>query len=205
MVSDTHGFHDQISCPDGDVFVHAGDLTRKGKLSELQDAVRWLRSLPYSQIIVIAGNHDFCLQDPDRRAEAESIISPVRYLRNSGVTVDGKHFWGSPWTPEFGNWVFQYSRANDSAMPWSKIPESTDVLVTHGPPEGIGDRTRSGIRAGCNRLRATVEARNPQLHVFGHIHEGYGRTQVDDTTFVNASVTSVGYQSVREPIQFTLE
>ena len=53
------------------------------------------------------------------------------------------------------------------------IPDDTDILITHGPPLGYGDKCCSGQRAGCAELLSTVQLRvKPKLHVFGHIHEG---------------------------------
>jgi len=56
---------------------------------------------------------------------------------------------------------------------WNKIPDDTDILVTHTPPVGHGDLCCTGIRAGCVELLTTVQQRvKPKYHVFGHIHEG---------------------------------
>src|SRR5262245_7879461 len=60
-VADTHTFHDDLGAiPDGDVFVHAGDLCRGDRLTELRAAADWLRSLPHRHKVVVAGNHDWC-------------------------------------------------------------------------------------------------------------------------------------------------
>ena len=32
------------------------------------------------------------------------------------------------------------------------MPKDVDVLITHGPPAGVGDLTVKGIRAGCQVL-----------------------------------------------------
>jgi hypothetical protein len=39
-VADTHGEHCRLTIPDGDVFLHAGDLTERGTLEQLADAAR---------------------------------------------------------------------------------------------------------------------------------------------------------------------
>src|ERR1700712_2486504 len=44
--------------PDGDVLIHAGDLTNAGNIAELQAQIDWLASLPHRYKIAIAGNHD---------------------------------------------------------------------------------------------------------------------------------------------------
>ena len=54
-----------------------------------------------------------------------------------------------------------------------QIPTNTDILLTHGPPAGIGDLTRRGDNAGCVNLLHEIQTRvKPLYHGFGHIHEG---------------------------------
>jgi Icc-related predicted phosphoesterase len=68
------------------------------------------------------------------------------------------------------------------------------VLVTHGPPHGILDRTDDGEHVGCEELTAAVARVRPKLHVFGHIHEGYGQRVLDGVRYVNASICDVRYR-----------
>ena len=58
LISDTHGLHSKVSVPDGDILIHAGDLTNVGKAMEIAEAGEWLRSLPHKHKVVIAGNHE---------------------------------------------------------------------------------------------------------------------------------------------------
>ena len=87
--------------------------------------------------------------------------------------------------------------------PWS-VPSGLDVLVTHGPPLGILDRTYDGQHVGCEDLKRTVEDKRPKLHVFGHIHEGYGVERAAATTFVNASLCDLSYRAVHAPVVMEL-
>jgi Icc-related predicted phosphoesterase len=59
--------------------------------------------------------------------------------------------------------------------------------LTHGPPLGILDMTNRGEPAGSATLLERLKAVRPRLHVFGHIHEAAGQTEVGGITFVNAS------------------
>src|SRR5690606_23557456 len=80
---------------------------------------------------------------------------------------------------------------------WNLIPADTDVLVTHGPPQGILDKTIAGDLAGCEEMKQRLPMlTNLQLHVFGHIHEGYGVEKSGEVSFVNASICSVDYRPV---------
>ncbi|KAG8005737.1 Metallophosphoesterase domain-containing protein 1 [Nibea albiflora] len=60
-------------------------------------------------------------------------------------------------------------------------------------------------RVGCMELLNTVQRRvQPKLHVFGHIHEGYGMMTDGTTTFVNASACTVNFLPMNPPIVFDL-
>jgi len=185
-VADTHLYHRELVVPDGDVFVHAGDLCRGGSLTELGEAARWIRGLPHPRKIVIAGNHDWCfVRDPEA---ARAVLGPgIVYLEDSECVAQGVQFWGSPWQPEFGGWAFNLPRGPQLAEKWAKIAVDTGVLITHGPPAGFGDRSWSRARTGCVDLRARVEVVGPRLHLFGHIHEDGGSWTHDGTTYVNCT------------------
>ena len=68
MISDTHAQHRRVDIPDGDVLVHAGDITRRGGLDDLADFNAWLGTLPHRHKVVIAGNHDWFCEQPLRGA-----------------------------------------------------------------------------------------------------------------------------------------
>ncbi|KAF7348583.1 hypothetical protein MVEN_01375900 [Mycena venus] len=59
LISDTHT--STFDVPDGDVLIHAGDLTHMGTLKEFETTMEWLYALPHPVKIVIAGNHDHAL------------------------------------------------------------------------------------------------------------------------------------------------
>lgn len=204
-ISDTHSMHRQVVVPEGDLLIHAGDCLGVGTLEELADLNDWLGALPHRHKLLIAGNHDWCLQDEP--AEAEAMLTAVTYLRDRGATIAGLKFWGSPWTPVFFDWAFNRARGEPIAERWRLIPDDTDVLITHGPPYGILDQVMTGTRGesvGCEALRARVEEVRPRLHVFGHIHEGYGRQERDGCLYVNASTCLVSFKPLNPPIVIDL-
>jgi len=184
-VADTHLFHRELAVPDGDVFVHAGDLCRGGELDELREAAAWLAELPHRHKIVVAGNHDWAFaREP---AAARALLGGALYLEDAGAAIDGVRFWGSPWQPAFHDWAFNLPRGEPLAAVWRRIPPSIDVLVTHGPPAGIGDRSPVGGRAGCADLRARVAELAPRLHLFGHIHQDGGAWRHGATVYANVT------------------
>lgn len=208
-ISDTHGFHRNLYLPEADTLIHAGDSLRFGKLEEFADFMDWFGQQDYKHRIFIAGNHDQVLED--RFEDAEKFIpSGVTYLRDSSVQLDGLTFYGAPWTPRFFSWAFMKSRGESIRERWQRIPEKVDVLITHGPPYGQGDlapafKTPFKRNVGCLELLLRVKRVNPTVHIFGHIHGGYGVTQSDEvpaTTFVNAAICTENYAPEHKPIVF---
>lgn len=185
-VADTHLFSDDLDVPDGDVFVHAGDLCRGGDLDELREAAAWIAGLPHAHKVIVAGNHDWAfVHEP---AAALAALAGMTYLQDAEATIGGLRFYGSPWQPAFHDWAFNLPRGPALAAVWAKIPPGLDVLITHSPPAGFGDRSPVGGRAGCADLRARLAAVRPRLHLFGHIHQDGGVWEHDGT--VHANVTT---------------
>lgn len=191
-LSDTHSRHQGLRVPDGDVLVHAGDFTGRGEPHEICEFHSWLQSQPHEHKLVIAGNHDLLFEQ--KPSEARALLHDCTYLEDSGVVVDGIHFWGSPWQPWFYDWAFNLPRGPALADKWALIPTNTDVLVTHGPPAGILDMTARDEHVGCHDLTKALARIRPRLHVFGHIHEGFGQVEQDGTKFVNACNCTLQYQ-----------
>jgi Icc-related predicted phosphoesterase len=208
MISDTHARHKQVSVPDGDVLIFAGDLMTCGrKFTEITDFAQWFSAQPHKTKIVIAGNHDRLFQVNPLICSRE-FSEDVIYLQDTEVIVDGLKYYGSPWQPCFYDWAFNAQRGADIKRYWDLIPEGTDVLVTHGPPYGILDHMSEGYDAfkplGCEELLKAVERVKPRLHIFGHIHSGYGDDTNGQTIFVNASICDEEYRAVNEPRVITL-
>jgi hypothetical protein len=112
----------------------------------------------------------------------------------------------SPFQPTCGDWAFGYpwsfdrwtapsasfigrafdylwgrtDRVNPPHVAENPIPgfPRVDVLMTHGPPRGVLDRTRLGDERGCVFLRRAVGKVRPRVHCFGHMHEGRGVARI---------------------------
>jgi len=218
-ISDTHGGHRSVMLPDADVLVHTGDYCKYGHMSEVKDFAKWLGKLSHKHKIVIAGNHDKPVEERTDEARKVFEAAGVTLLINEVVDIDGIRFWGSPVTPTFFDWHFMKDRGADIAKIWAQIPDDVDVLLTHGPPYGHGDlcppyRTPCRKVAGCLdlliRIREIYQASGgqyPKVHIFGHIHDGYGATQGDEfggLTFINASTCTEQYKPTNPPIAIEL-
>ncbi|KAI9895097.1 MAG: hypothetical protein M1814_000322 [Vezdaea aestivalis] len=171
-ISDTHNAHPPV--PGGDLLIHAGDLTQVGSIQELQATIDWLKTLPHKHKVVIAGNHDVALESEASKTSNALSWGDIVYLQDTSVDLrfpGGRklNIFGSPWTRKHGNWAFQYPKGEDV---WTgRIPPEVDVLVTHGAPrfhldiEGWGD----------DFLLREIWRTKPALHVFGHLHGGFGQ------------------------------
>ncbi|MDB5032991.1 MAG: metallophosphoesterase [Chlorobi bacterium] len=201
-ISDTHNRHDDVTLPDGDILIHAGDCTGRGTIGEVRMFLEWFGSQSHRIKLFVAGNHDFLFQCkpavvPDLiAAHAPGVI----HLCDSAATVHGLTIHGSPWTPWFHDWAFNAHRGRAIRRYWKMIPKSTDILVTHGPPEGIADLI-DGRHVGCADLRKRIDKLSQlRAHIFGHIHSGYGATTRQGIQYINASICNERYQPVNAPI-----
>ncbi|MBK8208192.1 MAG: metallophosphatase domain-containing protein [Planctomycetes bacterium] len=197
-ISDTHGRHDRLELPPGDVLIHAGDFCGVGDADDVAGFALWFHSQPFAQRIVVAGNHDLLFEHVPEIAEdiLRQACPGVHYLRDSGIEIDGVRFWGSPWQPRFMNWAFNLERGEPLRQVWAQVPDGIDVLITHGPPHGILDKTRHGDLVGCEELRAALPRIKPRVHIFGHIHEGAGQLKAGGVHFVNASSLDATYSTM---------
>ena len=202
-ISDTHRLHDRIEVPDGDILVHAGDFCSRGKASEVRAFADWFEAQPHRHKIVVAGNHDRCLElDPQL---AVQMFTRSTYLCDASAEIAGLAFYGAPWQPWFLDWAFNLPRGEPLRKKWALIPSDVDVLITHGPPMGVLDTTFDGEHVGCEELSAAIARIQPRVHIFGHIHEGYGTHQAGKTLHINASICTLAYQPDNLPIVIDLD
>lgn len=202
-LADTHGYHRRLTVPAGDVLIFAGDFTSVNSDVELFDFNDWLGDLPHSYKLFVAGNHDWCFET--HLAASQKALTNAIYLQDSYHIIGGVKFYGSPWQPRFYDWAFNLERGKALKEKWDMIPSDVDVLVTHSPPVDQRDLNSRGLRTGCQDLAEAVERVMPKVHIFGHIHEGYGITSGVNTAYVNASICTILYTPTNSPIVFDLE
>jgi len=213
LISDTHGMLDQLELPEGDLLVHAGDVSAHGAMKELvkfdQDLAA-IRARYTHGVVFCVGNHDFAFEH--HPVEAQACITNAVYLQDREVTVGGLRIYGAPWQPRFRDWAFNLDRGTQLQGKWQQIPAGLDILITHGPPLGHGDRVTDPQPApwripatdprsvGCADLAREVLQKQPRVHVFGHIHEDYGMWETATTLYVNASTCNRAYRPINPPV-----
>jgi hypothetical protein len=164
----------------------------------------------------VAGNHDWVFESWENRREfelepggADPLVIPSlrwHYLQDRAIELFGLRIYGTPWQLKCGRWAFNVEE-DVLAEKFARIPDGTDLLLTHSPPFGIGDlasRPTGGENVGSPSLLDRVLRVRPRFHVFGHIHEARGHWQRDGITFANVTVLNEKYEKVHDPIVFTI-
>jgi Icc-related predicted phosphoesterase len=179
----------------------------------LEQLARWV-----PHIIIVAGNHDVLFAEPHFDKLMEGL--PCIYLQDQDVTlasaqgdggVSGVVIYGSPWTPtEPAQARMQLAFEEpdvDLAERWANIPETTDILVLHGPPYQLGDLTKRGeyigSRSCANHLRWKMK-KLPKLIVVGHVHEARGEVELPEWC-APSRMFNVCYTEGGDPIVVELE
>jgi predicted phosphodiesterase len=205
-ISDTHGFHNtfpETTWEGIDVVVHSGDCSNYYDVfrneQEVVNFLNWYELVPVKYKIYVAGNHDTSIERK-RITKEDFEKRGLIYLEDSFTNIDGIKFYGSPYTPTFGQWAFMKARDKMHDI-WQAVPEDTHVLVVHGPPKAIRDLSfdRNGdlefcgdmaLYKRCMQLKDTLK-----LVCFGHIHnmdgvptnQGISRFAHTSTAFSNAA------------------
>ena len=193
-----------------DILIHAGDFTMNGGEREISEFNNYLGTLTdIKHKIVIAGNHeptfDKKFASNEEILKNRGLLTNCIYLQDNWVELFGLKIYGSPWQPRHAGNGFQAKRSQMGDI-WKKIPDDTDILVTHGPAYGFGDLCGVDKHVGCSSLYENISLRvKPHYHVFGHIHEGYGMWTNGETTFINAAICNRGYRPDRPPLIFDIE
>jgi len=212
-LSDTHGTLPQLDLDGIDLVLHAGDWSNRQKTDyggQLYDftyiILTWIEQVrlkvPFYWTL---GNHETFVEDlPLSKVFYDGMINNGLLL-DDYVIFNGLKIWGNPWTPTFCNWGF-----NDRDYPdflgrrFSRIPDDTDIIISHGPIYGIHDFVDypADHHAGSKELARRVKEIRPKLVLSGHLHDdrNYGWLKKDGTTFVGCSLADEMYQFTRQPI-----
>jgi Icc-related predicted phosphoesterase len=207
-ISDTHNKEKYVKIPKCDLLIHSGDISSFGEKERVESFLKWFARQNATYKIFIVGNHDmsfvnkpYWLQEALAKFQEHDALN--FYLENSGCEIEGIKFWGTPNYCYRPNHAFHTDRGADLVEVYSKIPFDTDVLITHGPPYGKLDYVLNAHQyIGSEELRYAVKKIKPKFHLFGHIHECYGRDWDESTIYLNGSTCTTGYEPINQPHVF---
>lgn len=206
-ISDLHGKWNKITIPECDVLISAGDYSFKGEPWMVKNFHKWMAKQPAKHFISVQGNHELEVEKDfaNKKLIAQEQCPNVHFIDEGLVEIEGIKIWGSAITPYFHNWAWNKHRGEEIKPHWDKIPDDIDVLVTHGPPRGILDEVNyvDGTfkeHVGCDDLyNRILQLSKCKIHIFGHIHSGYGFKAVHDKHFFNASICDEMYMPTNAP------
>lgn len=193
VTSDIHGQIKNLSIPECDILLIAGDIGNHGKQIYKDsnwlayDFNPWLNEQPAKHIVMTPGNHDVVFD------YAPSLVPELdcHVLIDEMIEIEGIKIYGSPWSREFYNWGFNLSEEKLKLV-WDKIPEGLDFLLIHSPPYGIMDMTQHprypSRRIGSPSLLEKIKEVRPKYVIFGHNHGQPGTVVEDGITFINATM-----------------
>ncbi len=190
LTSDLHGqLPPLIDIPQCDYLIIAGDimpdhynptsgLTRREQQRQWYDEkfLPWVNSLFTSKtvlrrVLLTWGNHDF-------GAEKGPLVTPhcdVSILHDSSFTTpEDIKIYGIPYVTNLSGWAFNRSEDFLKDHVYPMVPDDTTILISHAPPNGVGDYMGYGNHVGSTALRDYLCQHPIPYVVCGHIHPGYG-------------------------------
>jgi len=212
LISDTHGMlPDPSKFEEADFIIHAGDIGPdrwKGNRAVFpwyqEEFAEWARAFYTKPIYLTWGNHDFIGERVQPDTIDEAMPDNVQFLVDKQIEIEGKKVWFSPWSNLFGNWAFMKGENDLKEKYFKEIPDDTQVIVSHGPPYGLGDKIYWDGRdqhVGSRSLLAFMD-RSTQLElvICGHIHEARGLYKDEGIDVRNVSLVDEKYQPIFNPI-----
>lgn len=210
VTSDTHHPVGLKFIPNGDIFIHAGDLMNTGYPEDFHKCIQWLAELPHKTKIFVPGNHDFHMMNYPGPALQE--------LRRIGVTViglpgntnfatykleNGMSILGLPFVTGLDRWAFNTTEQKI----WKYIDGMGrhDIIISHAPAYGILDKlniTKESV--GIKAYRNYLTKYKPAIWCHGHIHEAYGAHIAEKCKFFNVAMCDRKHRHVNPPIVIDL-
>jgi Icc-related predicted phosphoesterase len=197
LTSDTHG---RLPIVEGvDAIIHAGDIGPD------IDAINWFKHLLYPwakrmrvPVYVTPGNHDRIVERFNVPSEGKP--SNLHLRIDTLEHIFGVKVWFSPWSPIFFDWAYMADE-DKLAKKYAKIPDDTQVIVSHSPPFGYGDLNQQKIRCGSGALLYRMgQLSDLRLVVCGHIHEAFGSYNYNGIDVFNVSFMDAGYRPKNKPV-----
>lgn len=193
-VTDIHGHPDGRKTLDSiigalspDLLVICGDITTFGPASFAESILFGLKA----RCAAVPGN---CDPDDVLRVIEKRCIS----LHGRRESIDGIDFVGIGGAPCCSFTTPRELADEEIESLLSPVMTKGCVLVTHAPPLGILDLTRSGKRLGSKVVADCVSKFKPRLVLSGHVHEDRGVVEQGGTVFANPGPLKDGHMVVAE-------
>lgn len=219
-ISDMHGQYDFNIEPVDILFICGDIVPLKIQRNILQSMswfkktfIPWCEKQPCKQIYLVAGNHDFFMENKDKELNDALIGTKIIYLNNQSAEYldeeSGKIYsiFGSPLCHIFGNWAFMYNPEYEYDE-FSKMTDNCDFVLTHDAPYGTSDVCLEGWNhehIGNPELRDVILEKNPKYLFHGHLHStNHDCEMLGDTKVYNVSLLDENYYLKYYPLYFEI-
>lgn len=165
-----------------DLVIGAGDFG--GLRCDLDRAMDMLSGIT-APIVAVPGNVE-SVEELRAAALPNMTVLHGEAMEHAGLRLFGLGYAVPP--PPFGDWSCNLDEDGAAAM--LARCDGADILITHSPPHGIGDRLGNGVSVGSQSILDAITRLQPRLALFGHIHEGWGDAgQIGNTWAQNLGPT----------------
>lgn len=210
--SDTHfpGWHHLI--PEGDVFIHAGDLMSRGTPDEWQSRIESFGHLDHNCKFFVPGNHDFFPYlypgpaNQDLTREGTKMVGTHQQY-STATLLNGALMVGLPFVAGLPSWAFNKTADELDFITETLMHIQPAVIVAHSPPYKCLDAVPSKNHTkhvGIPQWRRLIDVLKPELFICGHIHESYGVTKIGNTTVANVAMCDRKYMWKNKPFVYDM-
>lgn len=159
--------------------------------SPKEDSAAMIGMIDCKRVLAIPGNID------DR--DLPQILDTVsENMHGVGKDVDGIYiagFGGS--NPTIFGTPSEFSE-EEIFEKLDSISKEGMILMVHAPAYGINDIIPSGISVGSKSVLEIAKKYKPRAVLSGHIHESFGRQDIDGTIYVNPGPAMDGRYAIME-------
>lgn len=176
--------------------------------------IPWIDRLPCDKAIVIAGNHDFYMNNREHELrEMFKKCDKLVYLNCDIYEYEGVVIYGTPLCKRFGPYAFMGPIEGQDELynRMLNVVDKIDIIVAHDAPYGCSDillqRGYDNERhIGNKALKRLVEKAQPKLMLHGHLHStNHDKETIGDTDVYCVSITDEGYFNAYKPLYLEME
>ena len=143
---------------------------------EKETEFKAILSLARKPVFFIMGNDDGLVT---REWTSEGQIQNINQRR---IEIGDMNIVGYQYTNPFVGGLFEKTvrQQKNDFKKLIELVDSSTILVTHGPAYGFFDQVsgypwkNNNVSVGSRALRWLIEKAKPKLHLYGHIHKGFG-------------------------------
>jgi Icc-related predicted phosphoesterase len=154
-----------------------------------EESIKMIGMIECKRILAIPGNID----SPDMIGMIDQVAENMHGKGKQVGDVYIAGFGGSNPTIFDTPCEFQEDAISEAL---EKVSKEGMVLMVHAPAYGINDQIPSGLSVGSKAILEICRKYHPKVVLSGHIHEAFGRQDIDGTIYVNPGPAKDGRAAI---------